>query len=190
MIASLRGRVVDRGKDYLVVEVGGLGLKVYVPGSLCDKTEPGREVHLHTHLHVRENELTLYGCASREDLELFETMLGVSGIGPKVALSVLSYASPEALRQAVSRQEAGLLGRIPGVGPKTAQKLIFYLKDKIAFGAVSAPLTSEADVEVVAALTALGYSVAEAQAALHSLPPEELPVEEKIRAALSSLAKM
>jgi Holliday junction DNA helicase RuvA len=190
MIASLRGRVIDRGRDYLTVDVGGVGFKVHVPNSLRDKSEPGREVHLHTHLHVRENELALYGCASREELELFELLLGVSGVGPKVALSILSHTSPEALQQAVSRQDPDLLGRIPGIGPKTAQKLIFHLRDKIAFEVTPTPLISEADAEVIAALTALGYSVAEAQAALRALPPEEMPVEEKIMAALSSLAKI
>jgi Holliday junction DNA helicase RuvA len=191
MIATLRGRVAGKGKDYLVVEVGGVGLKVYVPAPLLDRSDTGgREVQLYTHLHVRENELTLYGCASREELELFETLLTVSGIGPKVALGILSHVSVETLHHAVARQEPELLGRIPGIGPRTAQKLIFHLKDKVGVGLAPIPVLSEEDAEVVAALTALGYSISEAQAALRALPERDLPVEEKIRAALSSLARM
>jgi Holliday junction DNA helicase RuvA len=143
---------------------------------------------------VREQELTLFGFADKEELELFRTLLKVQGIGPKVALAILSHIPAETLRQAIAREEAALLARVPGIGPKKAQQIVFQLKDKVGLEDifVSAVPISDADGEVIAALTTLGYSVVEAQAALQQLPKEsrDESVEEKVRLALSSLAKL
>jgi Holliday junction DNA helicase RuvA len=192
MIANLRGRIEAIGKDHLIVNVGGIGFKVYVPTSLLENLEGvGRPVELFTHLHVRENELALYGCRNRDELALFELLLGVSGVGPKGALAMLSTLSPDSLRLAIARGEAEVLTRVPGIGPKMAQKIIFHLKDKVAveLGPEAVPLLTEADAEVIAALTSLGYSVVEAQAALQSLPAEEMPIEERVKLALAYFAK-
>jgi len=191
MIVRLSGTVWDVGEEHVVVRVGGVGLQVYVPsGVLAQFDGVGQSVDLFTHLHVRENDLTLYGFLTEEELAVFNLLLSVSGVGPKVGLALLSTISPQALRQAVVQEEPALLSRVPGIGPKTARAIIFHLKDKvIPTGAEPAPLLSEADSEVIAALTSLGFSLAEAQAALQSLPRgEDLTVEERVRQALSYLA--
>jgi Holliday junction DNA helicase RuvA len=193
MIGSIRGEIIEKGDDYLLVDVNGVGYLVHAPTSLIDELDGGF-VRLYTHLHVRETEMTLYGFAEREELELFRTLLGVPGIGPKVALAILSHVPQETLRQAVAREEAALLARVPGIGPKKARQIVFALRDKIGIEDVWAagPTISDADHQVIAALTTLGYSVAEAQAALRALPKEarQEPVEEQVRMALSSLAKL
>jgi len=150
----------------------------------------GQPVDLFTHLHVRENELALYGFLTEEELALFKLLLSISGVGPKVALALLSTVSPDALRQAVVQEEPGLLSRVPGIGPKTAKSIIFHLKDKlIPTGVEVAPLLSDTDAEIIAALTSLGFSLVEAQAALQSLPrDEDLALEERVRQALAYLA--
>lgn len=191
MIRRLRGVVAAVAPDHLVVQVGGVGFHVRVPTSVLDQVDGvGRPVELVTHLLVRENELSLYGFLTEEELALFELLLGVSGVGPKVALATLSTVSPDALRQAVLREEPGILARVPGIGPKTARAVIFHLRDRLAAaGAEAAPLLTDLDAEVINALTALGFSVVEAQAALQSLPRgEEMDLEERIRRALSYLA--
>lgn len=188
MIANLKGRIAAIGRDYAVVDVGGIGFKVYVPTPLLEKWDgPGRQVELFTHLHVRENELALYGCESEEELALFELLLSVSGVGPKVALAVLSAVPLDSLRMAIGRGNAEVLARVRGIGPKMARKIVFHLKDKIGaeLGPEAVPLLTEADAEVIAALTSLGYSVVEAQAALQSLPDEEMSLEERVRLALA-----
>ncbi len=187
MIASLEGSVIDAGTDYVVVKVGGVGFRVYVPdGVLQDQGKPGHNIHLFTHLHVRENELALYGCGSREELELFQLLLGVSGIGPRTALAALSSLTPSSLRGAIAQEQIEVLSRVPGVGPKTARRVIFQLQDKIVEADQAPSPMSDQDAEVIAALTSLGYSVVEAQTALQNLPRDpDLSLEERIRLALA-----
>ena len=194
MIGSLRGEIIDKEEDSILIEVNGVGYNVLTPIPLLDMLEAGVKTQIYTHLHVREQELTLYGFPDKEELELFRTLLKVQGIGPKVALAILSHLPTETLRQAVAREEAALLARVPGIGPKKAKQIVFQLKDKIELEDifVSATPITDTDSEVIAALTALGYSVVEAQAALQQLPEaaKNESVEEKIRVALSSLAKL
>lgn len=188
MIAALQGILAATGKGFVVVQVGGVGFRVFVPQALLDGLSgTGQEVRLFTHLHVRENELSLYGCASEEELALFRLLLGVSGIGPKVALSVLSFLPPDRLQAAIAQEDVTTLARVPGIGPKMAKKLVFDLKDKVAAQVPvgePAPVLTEADADLIAALTTLGYSVAEAQEAIRHLPHESLPLEERVRLAL------
>ncbi|MCR4405420.1 MAG: Holliday junction branch migration protein RuvA [Anaerolineae bacterium] len=191
MISSVKGRVTAIGRDYLVVDVGGVGLKVHVPTGTLSQASPGRTAELFTHLHVRENELALYGFASEEELDFFELLLGVAGVGPRVALNILSKVPADALRQAIAQEQVEFLARVPGIGPKTAKKIVFHLKDKVRAeaGVAVTPVLSEADAELIAALTSLGYSVVEAQAALQTLPRDEaLSIEERIRLALMYFA--
>jgi len=187
MIATLRGEVTQIEDNAIVLEVGGVGLRVFVPSTLSTSLKTGEAVFLYTHLVVREDALNLYGFESQADRELFNILLGVDGVGPKVALSVLSTMTLDAVQRAVFADEAELLSRVPGVGKKTAQKMALHLKDKLkptdALAKVAA--MSDKDSEVLAALTALGYSVVEAQAAIQSIPkdaPED--VEERLRLAL------
>jgi Holliday junction DNA helicase RuvA len=191
MIVRLSGAVWSTGEAHVVVRVGGIGLHVHAPsGVLAQLGGVGQPVDLFTYLHVRENELALYGFLTEEELTLFKLLLSISGVGPKVALALLGTVSPEALRQAVVQEEPGLLSRVPGIGPKTARAIIFHLKDKlIPIGAQTVPLLSDADAEVIAALTGLGFSLVEAQAALQSLPQDgDLPIEERVRQALAYFA--
>jgi Holliday junction DNA helicase RuvA len=192
VIASLKGIVTATGKDFVVLLVGGVGFRIFVPQTVLDgPARPGQELILHTHLHVRETEIALYGCGSEEELALFRLLLGVSGIGPKVALSVLSFLPAEQLQSAIAQEDVVVLARVPGIGPKTAKKLVFDLKDKIGVEAVPGqplPVLTEADADLIAALTALGYSVAEAQEAIGALPREPLPIEERVRLALAYFA--
>jgi Holliday junction DNA helicase RuvA len=192
MIASVRGVVAGTGQDSVVVQVGGVGFRVFVPRSLLDGLDgPGQELVLFTHLHVRENELTLYGCATEEEIALFRLLLGVSGVGPKVALAILSFLPPDRLRAAIAQEDVTVLARVPGIGPKTAKKLVFDLKDKVAIEAlpgVPQPVLTEADADLIAALTGLGYSVIEAQEAIRHLPREVVSLEERVRLALAYFA--
>ncbi len=191
MIARLSGIVWGIGEDHLIVRTGGVGFYVRVPTNVLGQIDQvGQPVDLFTHLHVRENELALFGFATEEELSLFKSLLSVSGVGPKVALAVLGMVSPDALRQAVAQEEAGILSRVPGIGPKTARAIIFHLKDKLALPAQGKPtLLDDRDTQVIAALTALGFSLVEAQTAVQGLPRDtDMSVEDRIRQALKHLA--
>lgn len=193
MISSLRGLVQHVDADFVILEVGGVGLKVFVPSGVFEQIDgAGKMVFLHTHLIVREDALTLYGFATVEQRALFETLLGVNGVGPKLALAVLSYVSPDNLRRAVGQEQPEVLDRVPGVGKKTAEKIVFHLKDKFGPGlplGATIPIT-DLDTDVLGALTALGYSVVESQAALQSIPKDApKDVEERVRLALQYFAK-
>jgi Holliday junction DNA helicase RuvA len=187
MIATLRGEISQIEDNALVVEVGGVGLRVFVPAPVRGRVKVGEAVFLFTHLIVREDALTLYGFESQADRELFNMLLGVDKVGPKVALSVLSTLTLDAVQHAVFADEADILSRVPGVGMKTAQKIALHLKGKLkpmdALARVAA--MSDVDSEVLAALTSLGYSVVEAQAAIQSLP-KDAPQDtgERLRLAL------
>lgn len=187
MIASISGNVSQVDNGSLVVEVGGVGLLIYVPDPLSDQFKAGQSVFLHTYLVVREDALSLYGFDTQEGRDYFKLLLGVSGIGPRLAVAILSTLTPESIRRAVFSEQPEIFSRVPGVGTKTAQKISFSLQDKISKDEGYEPLAamSDADSEVMSALVALGYSVVEAQAALQSIPrdaPDE--VETRLRLAL------
>lgn len=171
-----------------IVDVQGVGFRVLCSQAALDGLTLGRPCDLHTRLIVREDELALYGFAGEEEVEWFSLLLGVQGVGARTALALLSKLPPDALRQAIANQQVETLARAPGVGKKTAEKIIFALRSKLGeldTLPAGAPL-SAMDAEVIAALTALGYSVAEAQQALASLPRDaQLDLEEKIRRALA-----
>lgn len=188
MIARLHGTVEAIDKDSIIVGVGGVGLRVRASAAARELAGRSRLVDLHTYLHVRENEIALYGFADEDELALFELLLGVSGIGPKMALVILSSAPPERLRQAIASEDLDLFTRVPGVGSKTAKNVVFHLKDKIgaAPGAPGLIAITDDDTEIIAALTSLGYSVVEAQAALASVPRDSgASLEERLRLALA-----
>jgi holliday junction DNA helicase RuvA len=188
MIATVEGRISARERSSLVVNVGGFGLRVLCPQPLLTSVRPGEPILLFTHLIVREDELALVGFASDEELALFELLLGVSGVGPKLALALLSAMSPDALRLAIGQEQPDVIARIPGIGKKTAQKIVLELRDKV--GAAELPeglaALSEVDGAVIDALTALGYSIVEAQRAVQGLPRDVVDVEERLRRALAS----
>ncbi|MGD2026652.1 MAG: Holliday junction branch migration protein RuvA [Anaerolineales bacterium] len=188
MISSINGRVTDRTTDSLVVEVGGVGIEIFAPADLVSSAEAGKPITLHTYLVVRENELSLYGFNTREERNFFTLLIGVNGVGPRLALAVLSTLTPNAIRRAVFSEQAEMFSRVSGVGKTTAQKIQLHLKNRIkdVDGLEAAPMMDDLDTEVIGALTALGYSIVEAQAALQSIPkdaPRDL--EERLRLALA-----
>jgi holliday junction DNA helicase RuvA len=190
MIASLSGTILQIEEASLIVGVGGVGLRVFVPRTVLEDTGgAGRSIRLHTHLIVREQELSLYGFATLEDRQLFETLLGVNGVGPKVALSILSTLSPELIQGAIAREETAVLQRVPGIGKKTAERLMFQLRDKLDISQIStlSPLASDADTDVIDILTGLGFSIVEAQTALQQVPREVTAVDERLQLALQYL---
>ena len=180
MISILEGAVYAKSNDG--------GLRVLVPGPLLTASRPGEPVLLHTHLVVREDELSLIGFATEDELDLFHKFITVPGVGPKLALGILSSMAPDALRLAIGQEQPEILARVPGIGRKTAQKIVLELKDKMGEVEISEGLAAltEADTAVIDALTALGYSIVEAQRAVQGLPRDVTDVEERLRRALSS----
>jgi holliday junction DNA helicase RuvA len=186
VIARLRGKPVARDAQGLVLDVNGVGYRVLATPSAIQKADGADEVTVETHLHVREDAMQLFGFANVEERELFEQLLAVSGVGPKVALAIVSGYSPGELRRAIVREDAELFQTIPGIGKKTAQRVVLELRERIApLAAVEEPHLGVGDGHVVArdALVELGYSVAEAEKRLAETDPD-LPPAERVREAL------
>ncbi|MGA8849662.1 MAG: Holliday junction branch migration protein RuvA [Dehalococcoidia bacterium] len=192
MIATLEGILEYRGSDSIIINVGGIGFRVYVPSSTLRQLGAVKgKVSLHTHLHVREDNISLYGFASSEELALFKNLISVSGIGSKLALALLSTLNPEQLVMAITSGDIDLLSQTPGIGKKMASRLVVELRGKLEkeWKDVALPLAPES-ADVIAALTGLGYSLAEATKAISKLPDaEKLSLEEKIKMALQQMAK-
>jgi Holliday junction DNA helicase RuvA len=191
MIATLEGILEYRGDDSVIIDVGGIGFRVYVssPTSSQLGAVKGR-VSLYTHLHVREDNISLYGFASSEELTLFRSLISVTGIGARLALTVLSALNPEQLVMAITSGDIDLLSQTPGIGKRIASRLVVELRGKLEkeWEEVALPLAPE-NADVIAALTGLGYSVAEATKAISRLPDSgSLSLEEKITMALQQLA--
>jgi Holliday junction DNA helicase RuvA len=183
MIARLRGTVAARTPAGLVLDVGGVGYLVAATPRVNARV--GEEATVETHLHVREDALQLYGFASADERELFELLLGVSGIGPKVALAIVSGSPPAELRRAIARDDLARFEAIPGIGRKTAQRVVMELKDKLGEPAVAG--SPRGVLLARDALVELGWSVVDADRALADVD-EALPVEEQVRAALKRAA--
>jgi Holliday junction DNA helicase RuvA len=186
MIAGLRGELQAIANNWAIVDVGGLSFQVHMPAStLSTLGAVGEEVELHTHLHLREDNATLYGFATPEELALFQTLTTVSGVGPKLALAMLSAMSVEKLTMAIASGSAELLAEMPGIGKKMASRLVLELKGKLAAGGLAPAELAEENTDVLAALTSLGYSVREATRAIATLPQDQkLGLEERVKLAL------
>ena len=187
MIASLRGQIAEIEPSCLVIEVGGVGLRVFVPTLVLDGKQIGQQVSLITHLVVREDSLTLYGFSSHDERTLFILLMGVNGVGPRLAMEILSTLSLDMIRRGVVNQQAEVFNQVSGVGTKTSQKILLHLQDRLTDieGMEMLEVMSDLDSELLAALTALGYSIVEAQAAMQIIPkdaPQEL--EERLKIAL------
>jgi Holliday junction DNA helicase RuvA len=192
MIATLEGILEYRGNDSIIINVSGIGFRVYVPSSTLSRlgAVKGR-VSLYTHLHVREDNISLYGFTSSEELALFKNLISVSGIGSKLALALLSAFNPEQLVMAITSGDIDFLSQAPGIGKKMASRLVVELKGKLEkeWKEVALPLAPES-ADVISALTGLGYSLAEATKAISKLPDsEELSLEEKVKMALQQMAR-
>jgi len=187
MIATLRGEITQVDENAIIVETMGFGIRVNVPAPFRMHLKPGETILLYTHLVVREDAWNLYGFETKGDRDLFLLLLGADGVGPRTALAVISGTTIDVIQRAVFGDSPELLGRVPGVGRKTAQKIVLYLHDRLKPSDVLQSISSmsDADNEVLAALTTLGYSVIEAQTAIQSIP-KEAPgdVGERLRLAL------
>lgn len=199
MISYIRGELAEILGDIVVLESGMVGFNIRVPGAVLSSLPPiGAEMKLYTYLHVREDAMSLFGFLSRDDLNLFKQLLGVNGVGPKAALGILSVISPNDFRFAVLAGDAKAISRAPGIGAKTAQKIILELKDRITLEeALEQEQVSHTvhrvpenqKQEAVLALTALGYSNTEALKALSKVKnANELSVEQLLKAALKNMA--
>src|SRR6266508_2694241 len=190
MIASIRCSLLFIGVDHAVVETGGVGFLIYAPRNVLGALgEIGSEVRLYTHLHIREDLLALYGFASTDQRHLFETLLTVSGIGPKVALSLLSSAPADELRVTIAGGDTTRLARVPGIGKKTAERLVLELRGKLDIKGLPAvgatPALMGVNTELAEMLVGLGFSAAEASAAIAALPADApASIEERLRLAL------
>ena len=193
MLASIRGLIKTKGEGWLLVEVAGLGYRVFAPQSVIDGVRIGEDAFLHTHHHITETSQALYGFISQEEREFFDLLLSISGIGPKVAMNVLNAASISEIRAAVIEDNADILTSISGIGAKTAKRIVLELKNKIAISDVRPIGTKSIDVgshvEVYEALIRLGYNMIEARAALKMVPDDITDSEKKLRAALRNLWK-
>ena len=200
MYSYIKGELVEILDDVIVVEAGQIGYNIHIPASMIDNfTGTGQEVKIYTYLQVKEDDMQLYGFLTRDDLNIFKLLLGVNGIGPKGALAVLSVMTPDDLRFAVLGEDAKSIVKAPGIGNKTAQRVILELKDKIsledAFEAKTAHVAEEQNAtssvknEAVQALTALGYSSSEALKAVSGVElTEDITVEEVLKEALKQMA--
>ncbi len=187
MIASISGDISQVLDNQIVINVSGVGFLINVTEEVCRDSRPGMKKAFHTYLVVREDQLSLYGFETLEARDLFVHLISVAGIGPRTALAALSNLTPEAVRRAITGDQPEVFTRVPGIGKKTAQKIILDLQGKIEplepLEAVSK--MDEIDAEVMDALIALGYSIVEAQTALQSIPrDEDLDAEERLRKAL------
>lgn len=192
MIAGLKGRIERVLADAVLIDVGGVIYEVNTSQTTLDELgDAGNDARVFTHLYVREDQLTLYGFSSPDELHLFETLIGVSGVGPRLALAILSRVRPEVLEVAINGENAELLATVPGIGRKTAARLILELRGKLVpSSGVGAALPSQEDGEVLAALRSLGYTTAEAHGALTRVPRDAaLSLEDKVVAALRELAE-
>ncbi len=195
-IARLRGIIEEKGDDWAIVTIGGLGVLASVPATTADALVVGGVGSLYTHLHVREDALTLFGFGSRDDLVLFEQLIGVSGIGPRAALGLLSALDYDHLTTAIASGHVDVLRKAPGIGQKTAERLVLELRDKVTppSDAEAPPASAPepaADADLIAAMMGLGYTQAEAIGAAGRLPSEEQasPLEDRIRLALTYFAR-
>ena len=189
MIAHIKGTVLSKEDQALIVDVGGLGYRIAVTDTINHKHPIGVPVALHLHYHLRENTAELYGFGESGELELFKLLLNVSGIGPKTALNVLNVCATDAIARAVGRGDASLLKQISGIGAKTAERIVMELKGKLRIGSVLPGAYDVGDGEIIDALVGLGYAHAAARTALDALDPSVEGIEDRLRQCLQYLGK-
>lgn len=190
MISFLYGEIINVGKTFLILKVDNVGYKVFVNSEQGYKA--GEEVSVYTHQYIREDALDLYGFKTIEELEMFELLISISGIGPKSALGVLAVASVDDLKKYIGRGDASLLIKVSGIGKKTAERVVLELRDKIndmAFTDRRDSQSLEAGLDEIDALVALGYSVYSAREALKKIDPEIIDSGERIKAALKIVGR-
>lgn len=183
MIARLTGQIIEREEKAVILDVGGIGYRVAVLGSFRDKTKRGDKVTLRIYHHTNDDGQSLFGFLTKEDQTFFELLLTVPSVGPRTAMNILEAAPPATLTQAISEQDTSLLTKVSGVGRKTADRIIIELKGKITALPVAGTKTA-IQADTVAALTSIGYTVAQARVLVQKLPKDITTVEAAVRAAL------
>lgn len=191
MISYLHGKLINKASNYIILEVSGVGYQIFVGENFLNELRIGYEAEIYTHHQVREEASDLYGFKTLEDLELFELLLSVSGVGPKSALGVISMASASDIKEAIIRGDAVLLTKVSGIGKKTAERLVLELKTKVMRGgnigiSLNPALGSSDEID---ALITLGYSLSEARSAFNLVDPAITDSAERVKAALKKMAK-
>ena len=191
MISHLRGAVLSIGEKHVVIDVGGVGYRVFGAPDTLARLSKGAEASLHTYLAVREDSLDLYGFSTADELGFFELLISVSGVGPKSALSILGITGTDTLAQAIGTGDTSYLTKVSGIGRKTAEKIVLELRDKLRARADmhEKPGALRAESDVIEALKALGYSQNEAREALKEVPSDIVGTNARIREALKILGK-
>lgn len=189
MIAHLKGKIEYRKDNYAVVDVNGVGYKVYLSVYTFGKMAGQENADLHIYTYVREDTLALYGFLTLEELEMFELLLSISGIGPKAAMGILSIATPKTIKTAILNEDPSILTKVSGIGKKTAGRVILELKNKVADISVGDKEEATVDVDAIEALIIMGYSNAEARDALKAVPIDVKDVGARVRQALKNLGK-
>jgi Holliday junction DNA helicase RuvA len=187
VIARLRGKPASRGPEGLVLDVGGVGYLVQATPRALAGADGSSEITIETYLHVREDALQLYGFGDASERRLFEQLLGISGIGPKVALAIVSGSTPAELRRAIAREDVARFEAIPGIGRKTAQRVVLELKGSISAEDEGSAAGEDGHLVARDALVELGYSLVDAETALSDIDAD-LPPEERVRLALRQAA--
>ena len=189
MIGRLRGTLVSKDAERVVIDVGGVGYEIAVtPRTVADLPAVGEEAVLHTHLHVREDQMALFGFETEDQRNLFRLLLGVSGVGPRVAQAILATLTPEALCVAVVTEDTDALTQVPGIGKRSAQKLMLELRPKLDLPDATIASSGSSAAEIREALEGLGYQPSEIREAMRGLDMDR-PVEDLLRAALQELGR-
>ena len=189
MFASIRGKVLLMSEGYVVVESEGMGYKIYTTSFTAGKIASISEVFLHLYTYVREDTLALYGFMEESELQMFELLISISGIGPKAALGILSIADPKTIRTAILNEDPSILTRVSGVGKKTAERVILELKNKIADLPEAEKERAVGDSDVIEALAAMGYTTQESREAIKEIPEDIVDTGEKVKFALKNIGK-
>ena len=191
MISFLQGKILNKGRNYIIITVGGIGYQVFVNSKMFADLQIGQDVEIYIHQYVREDSLDLYGFKSMGDLEMFELLISISGIGPKSALGVLAIASVEDVKESISRGDSSLLTKVSGIGRKTAERVVLELREKIGNLKLEAGNlksgAGSASGDEIDALMVLGYSMGQARDALRAVDPKIKDSGERIRQALKGI---
>ena len=187
MLSHLTGTILSHDASSVVLDVSGVGYRIFVTPTILGDFLSGAKVSLHTHLSVREDSMTLFGFATERELTFFEMLITVPGIGPKSALAALSLAPIDTLMSAIGSGDIAYLTKVSGIGPKTAKKIVLELQDKISAGSDDAHAARQDDADVVEVLRSLGYPLDEARAAVQKVPTEVMGTSERVKEALKVL---
>lgn len=189
MIAKLKGKIEYLKDNYAVVDINGVGYKVYLTVYTFGKIAGTESVELFIHTHVREDAIDLYGFLTMEELEMFELLISITGVGPKSGLGILTVAPPKTIRTAILNEDSSILTKVSGVGKKTAERVILELKNKVADMPDAEKENAVSDSDAIEALVSMGYSVTDARDALKMVPADIRDIGQRIKAALKNLGK-